>query len=92
MRSGSRHAFDAHMPYTLTYLARCRVHEAAARRRWVALVEGVEAAGGKVFIFSARHVSGRQLLDFSGVAAVLRFGMPELEESDPAELMAAMRI
>ena len=70
----------------------CRVHEAKARRRWAALVESVESAGGDVFIFSARHESGRQLLAFSGVAALLRFGMPELEEADPAELMAQLQI
>ena len=69
-----------------------RVHDAALRKRWVALVEGVEAAGGRVFIFSARHESGKQLSDLSGVAAVLRFSMPELEDEDPAELMRRLQL
>ena len=56
------------------------------------LVSSVEASGGKVFVFSARHESGKQLLDFSGIAAVLRFGMPELEDTDPAELLARLQL
>lgn len=69
-----------------------RVHDAALRKRWVELVESVEASGGKVFIFSARHESGKQLSDLSGVAAVLRFSMPELEDEDPAELMRRLQL
>ena len=68
------------------------MHDVKARKQWVALVESVEAAGGDVFLFSSRHESGRQLLDISGVAAVLRFGMPELEDADPADLLAACHI
>lgn len=70
----------------------CRVHDVKERRRWVALVETVQEGGGKVFVFSTRHESGKQLEDFSGVAAVLRFPLPELEEEDPAVLLAAMEL
>lgn len=70
----------------------CRVHDVKQRRRWVALVESVQAGGGQVFVFSTRHQSGKQLQDFTGIAAVLRFPMPELEEQDPAELLAALEI
>eukprot|EP00892_Ulva_mutabilis_P009042 jgi/Ulvmu1/650/UM010_0021.1 len=69
-----------------------RVHDVKARRRWVALVESVQEGGGKVYEFSSRHESGKQLQDFSGIAAVLRFPMPELEEEDPATLLAALEI
>lgn len=68
------------------------MHEAKARKRWVTLVEDVEATGGEVFVLSARHESGKQLLDISGVAAVLRFGLPDLEDTDPAELLANMTL
>lgn len=56
------------------------------------VVEAVEDSGGKVFEFSSRHESGKQLQDFSGVAAILRFPMAELEEEDPAVLLAALEI
>jgi protein pelota len=62
------------------------------RRYWVKLVEDVQASGGQVHIFSSRHQSGKQLQDFSGLAAILRFPMPELEEQDPAELLAELHI
>jgi protein pelota len=68
------------------------VHDIKERRRWVSLVESVQAAGGQVLVFSTRHQSGKQLQDFTGIAAILRFPMPELEEQDPAELLAALEI
>lgn len=58
----------------------------------MALVEAVQAGGGQVFVFSTRHQSGQQLQDFTGIAAILRFPMPELEEEDPAALLAALEI
>ena len=81
----------AHSPVTIRRVA-CRVHSAKERQRWIDVVDSVEASGGKVFIFSARHESGRQLQDFSGVAAILRFGLPELEDTDPAELLAQLQL
>lgn len=50
------------------------------RRQYVKLVEDVRAAGGQVYILSSMHVSGQQLQQVSGVAALLRFPMPDLEE------------
>jgi protein pelota len=38
--------------------------------------------GGVVHVFSALHVSGEQLSLVSGVAAILKFPMPEIEEID----------
>ena len=58
----------------------------------MALVEAVQAGGGQVFVFSTRHQSGKQLQDFTGIAAILRFPMPELEEEDPAELLAKLEV
>nr|CAG4647097.1 EOG090X07BV [Megafenestra aurita] len=50
------------------------------RKKYVALVESVRDNGGIARIFSSLHVSGEQLMQLTGVAAVLRFPMPELED------------
>jgi protein pelota len=52
----------------------------ATRKKYVALVESVIEHGGKVYIFSSMHVSGQQLQQVSGVAAILRYPLPDLEE------------
>ncbi|XP_065356610.1 protein pelota [Calliphora vicina] len=59
-------------------LFRCQdVHQ---RKEYVQLVENVRDAGGDVKIFSSMHISGEQLAQLTGIAALLRFPMPELEE------------
>ena len=50
------------------------------RREYVRLVEGVRENGGTVYIFSSMHVSGQQLQQVSGVAAILRYPLPDLDE------------
>eukprot|EP00850_Spirogloea_muscicola_P006832 SM000033S12353 [mRNA] locus=s33:298349:300108:- [translate_table: standard] len=52
------------------------------RRRWVNLVEAVKADGGHVHVFSSMHVSGEQLRQLTGVAAILRFPLPDLEDME----------
>ena len=59
-----------------------------ARRQYVDLVESVRASGGRVLIFSSAHVSGEQLDQLTGVAALLRFPLP-LEDDDASEAEAA---
>ncbi|XP_068230019.1 protein pelota-like [Palaemon carinicauda] len=54
------------------------------RRRYVQLVDSVKENGGDVKIFSSLHVSGEQLDQMTGVAAILRFPMPEIDEEDHA--------
>jgi protein pelota len=49
------------------------------RRRYVQLVEDVKQAGGDVLLLSAQHVSGEELTQLTGVAAILRFGIDETE-------------
>ncbi|KDD71583.1 hypothetical protein H632_c4750p0, partial [Helicosporidium sp. ATCC 50920] len=46
------------------------------------LAEEVRAQGGEVLVFSSLHASGRQLDALTGIAAVLKFPMPELEDMD----------
>ncbi|CAH1645963.1 unnamed protein product [Spodoptera littoralis] len=59
-----------------------RCQDIQQRKEYVALVDAVRENGGEVRIFSSMHVSGEQLDQLTGIAAVLRFPMPELEDSD----------
>jgi protein pelota len=45
------------------------------------MVEVVRSFKGKTFIFSSLHTSGEQLSNLTGVAAILHYPMPELEEN-----------
>lgn len=49
------------------------------RNKYVALMESIKANGGKVFHFSSMHVSGEQLNNYTGIAATLRFPLPDLD-------------
>ncbi|KAI9907637.1 hypothetical protein PsorP6_003414 [Peronosclerospora sorghi] len=55
------------------------------RRKYVDLVESVRDYGGTVRLFSSLHVSGEKLGQVSGIAAILRFPMPEIDEQDQDE-------
>uniref|UniRef100_A0A6M2DF58 Protein pelota homolog n=1 Tax=Xenopsylla cheopis TaxID=163159 RepID=A0A6M2DF58_XENCH len=59
-----------------------RCQDVATRKLYVGLVDNVRDFGGEVKIFSSMHVSGEQLDQLTGVAAILRFPMPELEDSE----------
>ncbi|XP_011044764.1 PREDICTED: protein PELOTA 1 [Populus euphratica] len=50
------------------------------RKKYVNLVNSVKDSGGTVHIFSSMHASGEQLAQLTGVAAILRFPLPELED------------
>lgn len=52
------------------------------RRKYVDLTDSIKASGGEVHIFSSMHVSGEQLGQLSGIAAILRFPLPDLEDMD----------
>lgn len=59
-----------------------RAPDVVLRKKYVSLVDNVRNAGGNVKIFSSIHVSGEQLTQLTGVAAILRFPMPELEDEE----------
>lgn len=59
-----------------------RHQDVAARGRYVRLVDSVRERAGAVRIFSSLHVSGEQLSQLTGVAAVLRFPVPELSDQE----------
>ncbi|CAB3359850.1 Hypothetical predicted protein [Cloeon dipterum] len=62
-----------------------RIQDVAQRKKYVTLVDSIRENGGDVKIFSSLHVSGEQLALLTGVAAILRFPMPELEEDEEEE-------
>ena len=63
-----------------------RSHDVATRKKYVKLVESVRERGGNVYVFSTLHVSGVQLQQVSGIAAILRYPLPDLAElEDEAE-------
>jgi protein pelota len=62
-----------------------RINNVAKRKKYADLVEGVREAGGEALLFSSMHVSGEQLNNLSGIAAVLRFPLPELEDQEIVE-------
>jgi len=59
-----------------------RCQDVQQRKRYVALVDAVKEFGGDVKIFSSMHVSGEQLGQLTGIAAILRFPMPDLEDEE----------
>ncbi|CAM8911506.1 unnamed protein product [Rhodiola kirilowii] len=52
------------------------------RKKYINLVDSVKYSGGKSHIFSSMHVSGEQLAQLTGVAAILRFPLPYLDDMD----------
>eukprot|EP01024_Parvocaulis_polyphysoides_P072707 TRINITY_DN925_c0_g4_i1.p1 TRINITY_DN925_c0_g4~~TRINITY_DN925_c0_g4_i1.p1 ORF type:complete len:382 (+),score=57.13 TRINITY_DN925_c0_g4_i1:127-1272(+) len=83
---GPGHVFAAHEAGGIATLlltdSLFRVNDIEKRRRYAQLVEEVRDNGGECFIFSAMHVSGEQLNQISGIAAILRFPMPDIEEQE----------
>ncbi|GAB4814633.1 hypothetical protein N2152v2_001679 [Parachlorella kessleri] len=59
-----------------------RTTDTAKRKQYVQLVDEVEAGGGEVSIFSGMHASGEQLNQLTGIAAILRFPLPDLEDQE----------
>ena len=57
-----------------------RSSDIQTRKKYVNLVESVRENGGETHIFSSLHVSGQQLNQLSGVAAILRFPLPDLDQ------------
>ncbi|XP_057764603.1 protein PELOTA 1 [Salvia miltiorrhiza] len=57
-----------------------RSSDVATRKKYVNLVDSIKASGGTVHIFSSMHVSGEQLTQLTGIAAILRFPLPDLDD------------
>eukprot|EP00800_Vazella_pourtalesii_P019893 TRINITY_DN6916_c1_g1_i1.p1 TRINITY_DN6916_c1_g1~~TRINITY_DN6916_c1_g1_i1.p1 ORF type:complete len:377 (-),score=74.35 TRINITY_DN6916_c1_g1_i1:175-1305(-) len=57
-----------------------RSHDMRERHSYVRLVESVREHGGKTRIFSSSHTSGEKLKYYTGIAAILRCPIPDLDE------------
>lgn len=57
-----------------------RAHDIQMRRHYIQLVETARAGGGEVYQFSSLHSSGEQLDQITGIACILIFPLPELED------------
>lgn len=62
-----------------------RAADVVERSNFVQLVEEAKEVGATVHIFSTQHVSGEQLQMMSGIAAILRFPLAELDEIEVCE-------
>ncbi|KMT19530.1 hypothetical protein BVRB_1g011530 [Beta vulgaris subsp. vulgaris] len=54
--------------------------DVATRKKYISLVDSVKSCGGSAHIFSSLHVSGEQLAQLTGIAAILRFPLPDLDD------------
>ncbi|XP_068660995.1 protein PELOTA 1 [Aristolochia californica] len=50
------------------------------RQKYVDLLKSVKALGGSAHVFSTMHASGEQLAQLTGIAAILRFPLPDLDD------------
>jgi len=62
-----------------------RANNVLERQKYVELVDKVRQGGGDVKVFSSLHVSGEQLDQMTGLCAILRFPLPELEDTDGSD-------
>ncbi|KAF0686090.1 Aste57867_22055 [Aphanomyces stellatus] len=81
VRANEQHAVET----LLITDALFRSQEIATRRKYVALVESVRENGGQVRVFSSLHVSGEKLGQLSGIAAILRMRLPDLDDEDAVD-------
>jgi len=84
---GWRHVSKAHYDYQaieklLISDKLFRSTRISDRKKYIQLVDDVKANGGEVYLFSSMHVSGQQLDNMSGIAAILRYPIPEIDEQD----------
>ena len=62
-----------------------RNHTIASRRKLSTIISKVKESGGIVKTVSSLHVAGEKLMQLSGIAALLRFPMYDLQEQDESD-------
>eukprot|EP00921_Rhytidocystis_pertsovi_P019505 GHVQ01030939.1.p1 GENE.GHVQ01030939.1~~GHVQ01030939.1.p1 ORF type:complete len:435 (+),score=49.47 GHVQ01030939.1:107-1411(+) len=65
-----------------------RSSNVSTRKRYVQLAQTVKLSGAVVHVISDMHVAGEQLSQLSGIAAILRFPIPEIDGLDEMESTA----
>lgn len=63
-----------------------RSKNVGTRKQYVGLVERAEKGGVKTIIFSSTNPSGERLENLSGVAAMLRYPLPGLEDIEEEDI------
>lgn len=62
-----------------------RSEDVQTRRNYIAMVESVRDTGGEVAIFSSLHEAGKQLEAITGIACLLSYPLPELEDIESSD-------
>lgn len=62
-----------------------RSNDILTRKKYIAMVETVRDSGGEALIFSSMHESGEQLESVTGIACILSYPLPELEDIEDEE-------
>ncbi|KAF7818703.1 protein PELOTA 1-like [Senna tora] len=57
-----------------------RSADVKTRQKYTNMVKSVKKGGGKALVYSSMHVSAEQLAQLTGVAAILRFPLPYLDD------------
>lgn len=57
-----------------------RCDDLTQRKRYLAIVENIEQTGGKAMVFSSFHSSGEELDKLTGLACILKYPLPDLDE------------
>lgn len=57
-----------------------RSPDLSQRKKYMDLMKSIESLGGKVIIFSTLHISGEELDKLTGIACILKYPIPELDE------------
>ncbi|CAD8133681.1 unnamed protein product [Paramecium pentaurelia] len=67
-----------------------RAKDPKVRRQWLKVIEEIKNKGGEVFIFSSLHPSGKQLNNYTGIAAILyvsvQFDYEDEEEEEEEQV------
>lgn len=57
-----------------------RSPDLSQRKKYMDLMKSIESLGGRVIIFSTLHISGEELDRLTGIACILKYPIPELDE------------
>ncbi|KAL6189945.1 hypothetical protein ACLB2K_036346 [Fragaria x ananassa] len=89
---GPKHVEVAHHEYTAvqTLLITDELFR-SQRQKYDDFVKSVKDSKGIVHVFSSLHVSGEQLAQITGIAAILRVPLPELDDIEICHLLLAQQ-
>ncbi|CCF59717.1 hypothetical protein KAFR_0H03070 [Kazachstania africana CBS 2517] len=62
-----------------------RSHDVSERKKNLELIDSVERNGGVAYVFSTLHISGEELEKLTGIACILKYPLPDLDEDSDEE-------